>query len=263
MKPTVISKEYLALQTEISNKQTEWAKQLEIEKQSLQHKQVPIIAQVNVKVDIEKYQNWILELASILVKNNQDLASEVAKLEKLFNDDTLKRWSEEALAFNEYYFQSFAEENEVVEWLPYFLAEHGIRPLLHAISEKYVDDLANMDTEGSCPCCGEPVRLAVLEGKGKKMVVCPRCEAKWNQRRLHCSTCGNEDHEKLSYYTVENDKSSKIEVCTSCNSYIKVIDTRKLFKKQTAFLLDVTSIHLDFVAQENGFGATEEKVNSN
>ncbi|UTW68797.1 formate dehydrogenase accessory protein FdhE [Anaerobacillus sp. HL2] len=56
---------------------------------------------------------------------------------------------------------------------------------------------------------------------------------------------------KLNLLNVENDTSAKIEVCEKCNSYIKLIDTRKLFKKQTAFILDVTSLHLDFIAQES------------
>lgn len=262
MKPTVISEEYLALQTNISNKQTQWINKLTksavVYKQSIQHKQVPIIAQVNVNIDFLQYKEWIIELADLLVGNDEKLSNDISKIKDRLSEDIVKRWASEVLVFNQFYFQSFAEEEKLPEWLPYFLAEHSIRPFLRVVSEVYNKDLQNQDTQGSCPCCGEPIRLAVLEGKGKKMIVCPRCEAKWGQVRLHCSNCGNDDHEKLTYYNVEKDKSSQLEVCSKCNGYLKIIDTRKLFKKQTAFLLDITSIHLDFIAQENDFGTTKE-----
>ncbi|MFN7250502.1 MAG: formate dehydrogenase accessory protein FdhE [Anaerobacillus sp.] len=262
MKPTVISNEYLELQTQISNKQTEWTNSLEkstvVEKQSLQHKQVPIIAQLTINVQFDQYKTWIIELADVLIEKDGNLLSDLTKIKTMLDEATLMNWANEVLAFNQLYFQSFAEKNELPEWLPYFLAEHSLRPFLRVVSDVYRQELPNLNTKGSCPCCGEPIRLAVLEGKGLKMIVCPRCEAKWNQKRLHCSFCGNEDHQSLSYYTVENDKASKLEVCGNCNSYIKVIDTRKLFKKQTVFLLDVTTIQLDFVAQENGFGVQNE-----
>lgn len=268
MKPTVVSNEYVALQTEISNKQSEWAKKLEqskvIEKKPLQHKQIPVIAQVDVTINQELYKEWIFDLAALLEANSSDLKEDIAVIKETLTEETVIRWANEVLTFNQYYFQSFAEENKVAEWLPYFLAEHAIRPFLRVVAEVYTEEIPNLKTKGSCSCCGEPIRLAVLEGKGKKMIVCPRCEAKWQQKRLHCSFCGNEDHDKISYYNVENDSSSKLEVCDTCNGYIKIIDTRKLFKKQSAFLLDVNSIHLDFVAQENGFGAreNEEEVKS-
>lgn len=267
MKPSVVSKEYLALQTDISNKQTEWANKLNksdvVKRQALINKQVPIISQVNMIIDYSLYKEWMIELADFLAEKEESLQEDVHKLKEILTDEIVKRWADEVLAFNQLYFDSLAEKEELPVWLPYFLAEHSLRPYLRVVSEVFAEDLPTIDAKGSCPCCGEPLRIAVLEGKGKKMICCPRCEAKWNQKRLHCSFCGNEDHDKIKFYNVENDASQKLEVCSQCNGYLKLIDTRKLFKKQTAFLLDVNSLHLDFVAQENGFGImTDEEVKS-
>lgn len=268
MKPTVISKEYLALQTEIANKQKSWFDALNkeevVKKSEISHKHAPIISQVSLHVNKEEYKRFIEELASFLGENNEQIASEIEKLQKLLTEEVLSRWVEEVLSYNQIYFHSFAEENKLAEWLPYFVAENAIRPYLRVVSELYKDELADQETKGSCPCCGEPVRLALLEGKGKKMLICPRCEAKWQQTRLSCVCCGNSDHKKLSYYNVEGDKSAKIEVCDVCNGYIKMIDARKLFKKQAAFLMDLNTLYLDFVAEEKGYGATndENKVKS-
>lgn len=262
MKPTVISQQYLDLQTEISNKQDKWAEVIDKkdwEKQSLKQKDVPIITQTNVPVNMELYENWIVELADFLVEKDGNLAASVNKLKEIVTADLVQKWAKEVLAFNQVYFQTFAEKEELPEWLPYFIAEHSLRPFLRVTADVYKEELPNLKTKGACPCCGEPTRLAVLEGKGLKMIVCPRCEAKYNQKRLQCTFCGNEDHETISYYNIESDKTAKLEVCGKCNGYIKVIDTRKMFKKQTAFLLDVTTLHLDFVAQENEFGEKVEE----
>lgn len=266
MKSSVISKEYLALQTDISNKQAEWVKELEVasieEKSALAQNNVPIVTQVEINVDKNLYKKFILELAQLLEQKDEKLAIETSKLKDKLSEDVIKRWVEEVLSFNQLYFANYASEAQVAEWLPYLLAEHSIRPFLRNVSKQYSDELSNMNTKGSCPCCGEPVRLAVLDGKGKKMLTCPRCEAKWNLKRLQCSFCGTEENKKLQYYAVENDATAQIEVCEECNNYIKVIDTRKHFKKQTPFLLDVSSIHLDIIAQEKGFGITKEEISS-
>ncbi len=268
MKPTVISPEYLDLQIAISTKQEEWAKLLDktkiVIRQTLNHKEVPIIAQIVMNVDYAQYREWIIELAIFLAEKDDNLLTNVEKIKLLLTNEETQKWSAEVLSFNQLYFQAVAEKEGLPAWLPYFLAEHGIRPYLRVVSSVYGIELANQNTKGSCPCCGEPIRLAVIEGKGVKMIVCPRCDAKWNQKRIHCSFCGNEDHTQLSYYNIENDSSSKLEVCEKCNGYSKIIDTRKLLKKQSAFLLDVTSIHLDFVAEENGFGEikADDKVKS-
>ncbi len=266
MKSSVISKDYLALQTDISNLQTEWQKKLEastiIEKQTLTEKQVPVVAQTEVVINLEQYKKWVFELGDLLVEKDPKLINDIKIIKENLDEEVVKRWADEVLAFNQLFFAKYAEEKNVAEWLPYLIAEHAIRPFLRVVSEVFTEDLSSLETKGSCPCCGEPIRLAVLEGKGTKMIVCPRCEAKWQQKRLQCSCCGNEDHKKLSYYTVEEDKNLQIEVCEECNSYMKIIDTRKKYKKLTPFLLDVNSIHLDIIAQEKGFGIPKEEVSS-
>ena len=44
----------------------------------------------------------------------------------------------------------------------------------------------------------------------------------------------------------------EIQVCEGCNGYIKIIDTRQYIEKPTAALLDLNSIHLDYVEKDNG-----------
>nr|WP_308128767.1 formate dehydrogenase accessory protein FdhE [Bacillus sp. sid0103] len=110
-----------------------------------------------------------------------------------------------------------------------------------------------------CPACGEPVRLATLEEDGKKVIHCTRCLAQWNAKRLECAHCGNDDHKTILFLTIDGDAVSQIQVCEVCHGYIKIMDTRQYIEKPSAALLDVHSIHLDYVAQDNGYLAAAEK----
>jgi hypothetical protein len=71
-----------------------------------------------------------------------------------------------------------------------------------------------------------------------------------------------EDHTKLKFLTIEGDAISQIQVCEECNGYIKLIDTRQYIEKPSASLLDLNTIHLDFVAQEHGYSAVGTKTGS-
>lgn len=80
--------------------------------------------------------------------------------------------------------------------------------------------------------------------------------------KINCAHCGSEEPGKLEILKVEKDDSAEIHVCHDCNGYTKVIDVRKMIKKDSIALLDIKSIHLDFIAQENGYGMPDDtKVN--
>jgi FdhE protein len=67
----------------------------------------------------------------------------------------------------------------------------------------------------------------------------------------------------MNFITVEGDAASQIHVCDECNGYIKVIDTRQYIEKPQAALLDLNTLHLDFVAQEKGYQAPGVKKTEN
>ena len=63
----------------------------------------------------------------------------------------------------------------------------------------------------------------------------------------------------FSTLKVEDDDHAEIHACKACNSYTKVIDTRKLIKVPVPELVDLQTIHLDNIAQERGYGEEESK----
>lgn len=265
MKTSVVSKEYLNLQKEIIKLQEQWKKSLNLESvkpnfdKAAHEAGVPIAMLTVIDFNISLFLQWIDEVSELLKKHNPELEGQLESLVKLVDEETAKRWIDEAFAFNHVYFASFAEEHQLQEWLSQFMAETVLRPYLHVLAEKTQSQIDYAVPGCGCPVCGEPVRLGQIEGKGQKVLHCPRCHANWLDKKLTCAHCGNTDHSKMKYLTVEGDAASQIHVCEECKGYTKIIDTRQHIEKPTPQLLDITTIHLDYIAQENGYKGIGEK----
>jgi FdhE protein len=192
---------------------------------------------------------------NVVSKEYQDLHQTIHDLQK--------EWKKTLNPDADMYFTEFARKNGIDECLPQFVAEMAARPYLHVLAEKVHNQIDSWKPGAGCPVCGEPVRLAQLEGEGKKAVHCPRRLHHWHVNRLTCSHCGNDHHETIRFLTIEEDPSSKIQVCEECHGYTKLIDTRQYLVQPEAGMLDLTTIHLDFVAQEHGYLAAVEAKASN
>ncbi|MDR7239286.1 formate dehydrogenase accessory protein FdhE [Neobacillus drentensis] len=262
---SVVSKEYQELQKEIVLLQDKWKQQINPETirpnldKAAMEAGVPAAALSAIDFEISLYLQWIEEINAMLIINNPELEPKLASIISLLTEEVAIRWIEEAFSSNHVYFVKFAEENGLEEWIPQFLAETALRPYLQLTAEKVQDEITHAIPGAGCPVCGEPVRLASLNEDGRKVIHCPRCLAHWNAKRLECAHCGNEDHKTIEFITIEGDAVSQIQVCEECNGYIKIIDTRQYIEKPSAALLDLNSIHLDFVAQENGYNAVGVK----
>lgn len=266
---SVVSKEYQDLQKEIVLLQDKWKQQINPETirpnldRAAMKAGVPAAALTAIDFEISLFLQWIEEVSATLRKHNPELEPKLTGISGLLTEETAIRWIEEAYSFNQVYFVKFAEENGLEEWIPQFLAETALRPYLRLTAEEVQHEITHAIPGAGCPVCGEPVRLATLNEDGRKVIHCPRCLAHWNAKRLECSHCGNEDHKTIKFITIEGDAVSQIQVCEECNGYIKIIDTKQYIEKPSAALLDLNSIHLDFVAQENGYSAVGEKKETN
>lgn len=287
MNPSFVSPDYRDLQLRILQLQNDWQEQIPPEKYTEEIKsfavnsQIPLAAQIPLQADSLRFSEWVGQLASLLIEYAPQVEVSLREALSTLDVNQAEQWIEEGLALNPYYFAAFAKEHQLPEWLPQFLAEHALRPYLRVMAKSYVEmaqkeeglsgktlasgyqALENQMSEyqvgqvvhqNGCPVCGEPVRLAQLAEHGEKVIHCPRCEAHWQEKRLKCSHCGNEDHETIHFLAVEDDPTARLHVCEQCSGYVKVIDTKQYLTKPAPSLLDLDTVHLDFVAQENGFG---------
>jgi FdhE protein len=259
MKTSVVSEAYQQLQEKLIDMQNQWKGSLSSDcfktnfDQSAIDSGVPFSAQTSFDANFSLFLQWVDELKTLLVNHNPELEGQLNRMVSIMDEATAKRWMEEAFALNHVYFSQFAQEHLFDEWLPQFIAETVFRPYLQLLGNQTESKISHAVAGCGCPVCGEPVRLGQLEGKGQKVLYCPRCSASWLDKKLSCAHCGNENYETMKYLTIEGKPTEQIHVCEECNGYTKIIDTRQFIDKPSPQLLDLKSIHLDYIAQENGY----------
>jgi FdhE protein len=265
MKSSVVSKEYMKFQQAIIELQEQWKASLHSNRiqptidKTAAASGVPFAAQTVFTLDFPLLQTWVEELANLLADHKPELENQVSKVILNLDEYSANRWMEEAFMMNHVYFQHFAQEQGLEPWLPPFIAETLFRPYLQTLASKTESQISQAVPGCGCPVCGEPVRLGQLEGKGQKVLHCPRCYASWLDKKLSCSHCGNEDNQTISYLTIEGNPTEQIHVCEECKGYTKMIDTRQFIEKPSPQLLDLRTIHLDYIAQENGYSVVGMK----
>ncbi len=134
--------------------------------------------------------------------------------------------------------------------------------LLELYAEKLKEkvDLENW-LKGDCPVCGSyPCIEKLRRDDGKRILRCSFCGTEWSFKRIMCPFCGNEDHNSLRYFFVEEDSSTerdafRVDVCDKCKNYIKTLDERKLPESQklNLHLENFKTLYLDVLAQKDGY----------
>ncbi|WP_338450308.1 formate dehydrogenase accessory protein FdhE [Niallia oryzisoli] len=263
MKTEIISPVYMKLQEEISALYEQWVRALSqqtvVIKEKIDGKQFPLLPQVDLQFNEKDYHSFLQDLFKAVKENKPELGEDLVKIEAKLDGETLAKWFQEAVIVNTYYFADWAEKNSVPEWLPVFAAEHAVRPYLHKASIELQDELPKQGHTGGCPCCGEPARMALINKNGKKELICPRCHSTWEQKKIACAHCGSDAQGEVMVLKLEEDERAEIYACKSCKGYTKVIDTRKLLEVPAPEILDLKTIHLDYIAQEKGYGLSEDK----
>ena len=103
-----------------------------------------------------------------------------------------------------------------------------------------------------CPVCGSLPAMAQLRltHKGReRFLSCGCCRSRWSYQRTGCPFCENHDQDKLEIFELEQEKDFRIDVCNSCNGYLKTC-TRE--GDEDILLADWSTVHLDFLARQQG-----------
>ncbi len=134
-----------------------------------------------------------------------------------------------------------------------YIVEIPLKIALERFAEGYSSDGFPAWEEGFCPVCGSRAGMAELTGdEGRRLLSCSACNFRWPFKRLKCPYCGNEEAEKLAYFTAD-DGPIRIDTCTGCSRYIKTRDSRKGNADVPLEVEDLLTIHLDMLAAREGF----------
>ncbi len=140
------------------------------------------------------------------------------------------------------------------------LAQNALKPALRSWCSQ-LSPLAKGSTwgKGTCFVCGAPATLAELQGNSQERHLrCGSCGADWIVSRLECAHCGNEDHRTLrTLYDDAGRERMQVEACDTCKGYLKVISSFSPTPRELLPIEDLATIHLDYIAQENGYSRTK------
>jgi FdhE protein len=95
--------------------------------------------------------------------------------------------------------------------------------------------------------------MAYFAKTGKRYLHCELCGQEWAYPRLKCPFCRNDEHETLGYFDVEGEEGFRVDFCRKCLRYLKTVDKRVFEEAAPMELEHLATIHLDILANENGF----------
>lgn len=136
------------------------------------------------------------------------------------------------------------------------LAQVAAMPVLHAAVRATQGAGLDVWLHGYCPVCGAWPALAEIRGiERERRLRCGACTADWALPLLHCAYCAETDHEKLGSLHAEGEEHlRRVETCESCHGYLKTVTTFDALVGRALPLVDISTIALDLVAQDRGYG---------
>jgi FdhE protein len=220
----------------------------------------PLVEKKAFILDIPSATRLFKRLCKVLskTKKGQYDAERITKAlrnKKMELPELLKQTESE----NDEYIKTLSKKLQVKEDVLVFLARNSVKP----IYETYAKELGNyVDQErwwkGYCPICGSEPFIAELRKDGARFLICSFCGYDWRFKRLQCPFCENEEPKGYRYFYTENEgKAYRVDVCENCKRYIKTIDTNEV-EEVIPSLEDVGTLHLDILAQKEGY--TKEKM---
>ena len=128
----------------------------------------------------------------------------------------------------------------------------AIETSAHQLSHYLAPDLQG---SGTCPICGSHPGMGYLNDNGERHLICGFCLHHWKTARTGCALCQNNDKDQQHYFYSEEEKEYRVDLCSQCKRYLKMIDLRELKRTFHPQLELVATLHLDMQAMEQGFSA--------
>jgi FdhE protein len=201
----------------------------------------------------------ILELTSLLGVLQPQQAEEAKKIGAFLVEAKLTKLAAALIADNELpaFFLEQLEKKGLDQELTLFVISHAVRPFYLALSPIAKSLLSQTEwLKPYCPVCGSHPHLAKLSrDEGKRYLICSSCEIEWRYPRFNCPTCQNEEPGDHRYIMLDDEAEYQVHLCEKCKSYIKTYDERhgESNKAKAALLLDLETLHLDQIAENEGY----------
>jgi FdhE protein len=208
-------------------------------------------------VDQKAATALLKQLCQIIETGNDEMAEAARGIQNAMAAEELDSHNVFAALLNtdDAYFEQIEKDMGIEKKALAFIAYSSIKPSLVHCAEQlaaYLDSEHPWD-KGFCPVCGSAPGFSLFEDKGNRILFCGFCWHQWATQRIYCPFCENKDSKTLHYFFSEKEKNYRIDVCDSCQTYLKAIDQRNTDRIIYPPLEFVASLHLDIKAQEMGF----------
>lgn len=111
----------------------------------------------------------------------------------------------------------------------------------------------DIEDRSHCAICGSAPIIGELDQDGRQWLHCGRCGHRWPVKRLVCPFCSNHDSQTLEYLFSDEEPEYRLNLCGVCQRYLKVVDVRKIDRPFFPLLEQVTTLHLDMLASQQGY----------
>lgn len=218
----------------------------------------PLVDKKELKLDIDSATSLYKKLCTVVRKRNKKIDSDIRRINQAIGAKkmSLEELFKKVVAEDEKYLDNIAEKFKLNKELLLFLAKNSVTPVLEAYAKELKDYVNQKQWWRSyCPICGsKPIIGELQEKEGKRFLLCSSCGFKWRFKRMVCPFCGDQDPQKHRYFYIEKEsRGYRVDVCEKCKKYIKTIDTRQLGEEIVLFVEDLGTLHLDILAQKEGY----------
>jgi len=217
---------------------------------------LPLVDLSQGDYDLTQPQAYFLDLLHIAEKRapgeTEELARKIMAGEEDFKEMLLSAfYGEQGEEEDE---EEKGDEDETFDLIDLFL-EECLRPAFEKVVATHGEVvLKSKWSEGYCPICGKEPKIGeIKEEEGARFLFCNQCGIEWPYLRIKCPFCGNEEQQTLAYFTVEDDERDRVDVCNECKRYIKIVDFRETKEEPNLDIEDITTLHLDILATEEGY----------
>jgi FdhE protein len=147
--------------------------------------------------------------------------------------------------------------------LVWLLAELAASPFAHALQVALLSprqdaagdllaDGMRAWNHGHCAVCGSWPALAEV-ADGHRVLRCSFCAAGWELNEYCCIYCGEQGEPFVTAAPDEERKDRRLEICGSCQGYLKTIDVAGISPFPLVAITDMESMDLDLAAMEHGY----------
>jgi len=217
---------------------------------------LPLVAMSDFVVDIPSADKLLNQICRIIKKYNPSMANSAdVVIQAIGTQIAIEELFGCLLNADDVYFEKKAKEIGIEKNVLAFLAYNSMKPSLMLCAEQLAAYLADDQDwqKGYCPICGSYPGISTLDRNGKRHLHCSFCWHGWSTARVFCAYCANVDHKSIRYFHSDAEKGYRVDVCDQCQKYMKTVDTRETQHLIYAPLEQVSTLHLDFKAQEMGF----------